>query len=290
VDYYVHIDLEAFKKLVNAVDGVEFDVPKDMDYDDPVQDLHIHLKKGLQTLDGEHAMQLVRCRSVYSTADIGRIETQQAFLKAAMEQVLKNRDRLNIKELADIFLTNVKTDLDIGEVGWLAKEFLKMDSTGISLQTLPADYWDTVNGQSYVTIYVNEWLQLLNDKVNPFKEDIKLEDLSILTRNSSGKIYSTNGVYAGKQTWGNGSASSSGGESSGGSAKPSPSPVETTPSPSPSPSASAGADASPSPETSPETGGTTPSPSAVPSPEPSAVIESPSPDPAPDPNPSEGTE
>jgi LCP family protein required for cell wall assembly len=234
VDFYVLVDLDAFKKLVDAVDGVQFDVPKDMNYDDPAQDLHIHLKKGMQTLDGEHAMQLVRCRSVYATADIGRIETQQAFLKAAIEQILQKRDKLNITELANIFLTNVETDLDVGEIGWLAKEFLKMDSTNISFEKIPADYWDTVNGVSYVTIYVNDWLQMLNEKINPFVEDIKAEDLSIYTRDSKGKLYVTDGNYAGKATWGGGGGSSSTKPSS--SSKPSPS-AESSPSPSPSHSA-----------------------------------------------------
>lgn len=205
VDFYVMVDLDAFATLVDAVDGVDFDVPVDMDYDDPAQDLHIHLEKGLQHLDGATALKVVRCRSVYSTADIGRIETQQAFLKSAAEQILQNQSKLNVLELAKLFVADVKTDLSLSNVVWLGKEFYKMDAENITFQTIPADYWDSINGTSYVTIYEDEWLQLINEKLNPYKEDIALSDLSILTRDDDEKLYSTNGVYAGKKSWGSGS-------------------------------------------------------------------------------------
>ena len=52
IDYYITVDISAFKALVNAVDGVDFYIPCDMDYDDPTQDLHIHVDKGEQKLDG----------------------------------------------------------------------------------------------------------------------------------------------------------------------------------------------------------------------------------------------
>ena len=82
VDGYVLVDLEAFQKTVDLVRGVEFDVPMDMNYEDPSQNLYIHLQKGLQTLDGEQAMGLVRFRKGYATQDIQRTQTQQQFLKA----------------------------------------------------------------------------------------------------------------------------------------------------------------------------------------------------------------
>ena len=66
VDGYVLVDLEAFQKTVDLVGGVEFDVPMDMNYEDPSQNLYIHLQKGLQTLDGEQAMGLVRFRKGYA--------------------------------------------------------------------------------------------------------------------------------------------------------------------------------------------------------------------------------
>ena len=56
VDFYVSVDLQGFIALIDQIGGVDFDVPEDMDYDDPYQDLHIHFKAGLQHLNGQQAM------------------------------------------------------------------------------------------------------------------------------------------------------------------------------------------------------------------------------------------
>ena len=63
IDHYVKVDLNAFRKIVDAIGGVEVDVPQNMFYEDPYQDLYINLKKGPQLLDGDKAEQLVRFRS-----------------------------------------------------------------------------------------------------------------------------------------------------------------------------------------------------------------------------------
>ena len=60
VNYYARINLEGFRNIIDILGGVEFNVPFDMLYDDPAQNLHISLEKGLQILDGVKAEQLVR--------------------------------------------------------------------------------------------------------------------------------------------------------------------------------------------------------------------------------------
>lgn len=287
VDYYVMVELEAFSTLINAIDGVYFDVPKDMHYEDPAQNLYIHLNAGPQLLDGDKALQLVRARkNVWATGDIGRIETQQAFLKAAAEQILANQKKLDITELARIFINDVTTDLDLGEVIWLGKEFYKTDAANISFSMIPANYDDKVNNVSYCTIKVSEWLQLLNEKINPFKDEIKAEDVSILTRDENGRLYVTNGVWAGKKSWGSGGSSpaSGGGDASPSpkpSASPSPSPNQ---SPDPSPSPTSPGDEPPGPsggDISPDIGPNEPGDTASPSPSPSESSEPPPYDSAP---------
>ena len=288
VDFYVKVDLKAFEELVDAVGGIDFDVPRDMDYDDPAQNLHIHFKAGPTHLNGQEAMEVMRYRKNsngggYPDADIGRIRTQQEFLTTAAAQIINKQNQLNLEEIVSIFLNYVKTDLTAGNLVWLGKEFYKMNSEDITFTTLPANYGDSVNGQSYVTIHLNDWLQVLNAKINPFKEDIAAEDLSILTRDDSGKLYVTNGVWAGKKSWGSGSTSGS--SSSGSSTKPSPSPSPSESSkPSPSPSPSETTTPSPSPS---ETGTPSPSPSPSETPEISpSPSENPEPSPSPSPEPS----
>ena len=92
-DGYVMIDLSCFIDLVDLFGGVEFNVPQDMFYDDPAQDLHIALNAGEQTLDGEQAMGLVRYRYGYTMADLDRVNVQRAFIQAAIEQWAKPKKR-----------------------------------------------------------------------------------------------------------------------------------------------------------------------------------------------------
>ena len=95
VDFYVSVNLKGFIALIDQIGGVEFDVPCDMDYDDPYQDLHIHFKAGLQHLNGQQAMEVVRFRHNNDNTgyggrqDLGRIGTQQAFLKTVAQKPRK---------------------------------------------------------------------------------------------------------------------------------------------------------------------------------------------------------
>ena len=119
--YYVLIDTDALIKVVDAVGGVTFDVPIDMDYDDPTQDLHIHLKAGVQLLDGDKAEQLVRFRHnndwssypvSYGDNDLGRMRTQREFVQEAAKQILQTKNIFQIKELVQIGFESIKTNFD----------------------------------------------------------------------------------------------------------------------------------------------------------------------------------
>ena len=88
VDSYVSVDLKAFEALVDAIGGVYFDVPQNMVYNDPTQNLHINVSKGYQLLDGHKAVGVVRYRSGYAAGDIKRISVQQDFMKALATNVV----------------------------------------------------------------------------------------------------------------------------------------------------------------------------------------------------------
>ena len=139
--------------LVDQIDGVDFDIPINMDYDDPYQDLHIHFTKGPRHLNGQEAMEVVRFRhnndgTGYGTEDIGRIGTQQAFLKAVAKQLLQVGNVKNIPALVDIFYTYVKTDLTTGNLVWLGNEALNIGTENIHFATLPGDGSGYYNKQS----------------------------------------------------------------------------------------------------------------------------------------------
>ena len=202
VDYWVSVDMRAFVSLIDAIGGVVFDVPVNMNYTDSVGGLYINYTAGTHHLSGSQALEVLRFRSGYSNADIGRIRTQQSFLKSAAEQILENRSSLSLTDLANVFINNVKTDLKLSDLIWFGREFMKLDSDSITFHVMPGNASDSVGVQSYVTIYVDEWLELINDSLNPFNNDITTDDVSILTRGADRKLYVTDGNRRGDASWG----------------------------------------------------------------------------------------
>ena len=185
VDFYVTVDLKGFIALVDQIGGVDFDIPINMDYDDPYQDLHIHFTKGLRHLDGQEAMEVVRFRhnndgTGYGTEDIGRIGTQQAFLKAVAKQLLQLGNVKNIPGLVDIFCTYVKTDLTTGNLVWLGNEALNIGMENIHFATLPGDGTGYYNKQSVYVLDAQATCELVNEALNPYNEALTLEDMDIL--------------------------------------------------------------------------------------------------------------
>lgn len=109
---YIKLDTDNFKDIVDALGGVEFNVPIDMVYEDPAQNLTINLQKGRQVLNGEKAEMLVRYRKGYLNGDLGRIGVQKAFLGAMIEQ--KSDIKIgSMKEIYQLLSKGIETDLDI---------------------------------------------------------------------------------------------------------------------------------------------------------------------------------
>ncbi len=202
-DYYILLEWEAIGELVDALGGVEFNVPFNMDYDDPYQDppLHIHQKAGVRTLTGDDAMQVIRWRKnndgSNQQGDVGRLAIQQDFLKAVVKKCLQPAVVLKIPALAEIFVENVKTDLTIGNILALARSAIGMDpTTGVTFQTAPlaADAW--YNGAAMVTLNGNGILEIVNNGMNPYLRDITIEDLELIYKKSDGSYGVTRGELA----------------------------------------------------------------------------------------------
>lgn len=120
IDHYVVVKTSVLVKIVDTLGGVYFDVPVNMNYDDTSQDLHIHLKKGYQKLNGDQAEQLVRFRhnndytsypASYGDNDEGRTRTQREFLKVVAQQVISTRDIDKIKSIAKDVFDNLETNI-----------------------------------------------------------------------------------------------------------------------------------------------------------------------------------
>lgn len=197
IDCYAVVDLNAFVQLVDAIGGVDYDVPVDMNYYDPTQDLYISIPAGQQHLDGEEALKVVRFRSGYATADIGRIGTQQDFLMSVASQMLTLGNIPNLPTFIDIFVKNVDTNLSAENIAFFARQFLQCKSEDIHFYTLPGNYGDSVKGLSYVSINIDEWLQMVNDCLNPYDKDVTEANVNILIHSYTSGFYSTTGYIAG---------------------------------------------------------------------------------------------
>ncbi len=187
-DCYAVLDIGVFKETVDALGGVEFDVPMNLNYDDSSQNLHIHIASGLQRLNGEQAMGVCRYRSGYFNGDLGRIDMQQQFLKACADQFISLGSIPNLPKVIELLSQGLDTDLTGANIAFFLRQALLCPSENIRFYTLP-NTDDTVRGLSYTVVDLEQWIPLLNEALNPFEEPIEAEDLDL--------VYLENGRYTG---------------------------------------------------------------------------------------------
>ena len=198
VDCYAVVSIKAVEEAVDAIGGVWFDVPVNMDYEDPMQDLSIHIPAGYQLLDGENAVKVCRFRDTYAGGDIDRINVQQSFLKTLASQILSVGNIPNLGTLVNILDANLDTDLSAANIAWFARQFLMCDMDDIRFQTMPWSVGCYINGVSYVSVDLNAWLQTINADLNPYVEDVTVGNVNILTSDYTGTaMQSTTGAVAG---------------------------------------------------------------------------------------------
>ena len=181
VDNYIVVDLQAAEELVDCIGGVDFNVPLDMVYDDPAQDLHIDIKAGMQTLNGEDAVKVFRYREGYANADIGRISVQQDLLKAIAKQLLTLGNVPNIGEIIDIVENHTETDLTGDNIRFYIKAFLLMDMDNINFMTLPYTDCGLIFNWSSLFTDIDAWIDMVNEYLSPYVDKVTVENVNMLT-------------------------------------------------------------------------------------------------------------
>lgn len=162
IDDYLKINTRGFKQLVDHLGGVQIYVPYDMDYDDPVQDLHIHIPKGTQNLDGYNAEGFVRFRQGYredgtllEIGDVNRKKNQLNFLQQLIKQkgTLKNIDKL--PGIIEILGKNMQHSIGFGDI---LKTYIGMAKDVITEKyeiksiNIDSEKMTRVDGASYIVI------------------------------------------------------------------------------------------------------------------------------------------
>ena len=142
IDYSAIMDLDGFINIVDLLGGVEMDIPINMYYDDPEQNLYIAIPAGHQVLNGAQAEGLVRYRKGYATADLGRQNTQKQFMTALFAKAKSSISLSNVDILDDLceeIIKNIDTDMSTAEVLFFAKSVLQCDLSTINMMTMPGN-------------------------------------------------------------------------------------------------------------------------------------------------------
>ena len=174
---YACVNMQGFVDLVDAVGGVQFDVPVRM----KKLSEGINLQPGSQLLNGDEALQLVRYRGYSSQLmeevginhdDYGRMQVQQMFLKALAEQTLTLSNIGKIPEFLKIADQNLETDLSAGNLAWFARQVKDIGTENLHFYTLPTvsvDYSgeDASHGY-YENIVHDQAMEMINAYINPY--------------------------------------------------------------------------------------------------------------------------
>lgn len=166
IDNYLVFDKKALWKIVDAIGGVTVDVSMNMNYDDPEQDLHIHLSKGVQKLDGKEAEGFVRFRknndgNGYPGGDIQRIKAQQQFIKSFISECLKPSNMIKLPGIAKDLMGDVKTDVTIDLILYYLEDIATFKMDNVTMATLPGSD-KMLNGVSFYIMDKTESKELID--------------------------------------------------------------------------------------------------------------------------------
>ena len=172
IDYYVQINYQALMNIVDALGGVDYDVPEGIN----IHKGKVKIHPGPNHLDGNEVMWYLRTRNIYNNGDIGRVNTQQAFVKAMIDEVVKKSKNMNLMTFISNYLKYVKTNLPMSAMFDLAGHINSFSSDKMSTNTVPG-MEQSINGTSYwIPDYEKTW-KIVDDNYSNFKlENWKKED------------------------------------------------------------------------------------------------------------------
>ncbi len=150
INYYGVVDFEGFRYIIDALDGVDIYVEKNMYYIDRAGSLKINLCSGQQKLDGEKALEYVRFRAD-AMGDLGRIQRQQKLINAVIEKLLNFESITKIPIIIDSLTDYIKTNIKSNELISLAKLMKDVDRTKIWVETIKGEP-QYINGVSYLIV------------------------------------------------------------------------------------------------------------------------------------------
>ncbi len=194
IDRYVRVSTDAFRELVDLLGGVDVYVPSPMKYDDYTQKLHIDLAQGWQTLDGNQAEQFARFRHD-AYGDIGRVQRQQALLKALKKRLTSPTVIPQIPQMMRVMSKYIDTNLTVEEMLALVNFGLDLEQGDFKMVLLPGrfsqpdeyieSYW-IMDPQARDRVLA-QYFAVKSDQSTG--EVAQLQDLRIAIQNASSQPY-----------------------------------------------------------------------------------------------------
>ena len=164
IDYYVQINYQALINIIDALGGVDYNVPEGINVDKG----SVQIKPGENHLDGNEVMWYLRTRNIYENGDIGRVNTQQGFVKAMVDELVEKSKNMNIMTFISNYLKYVKTNLPMGIIMDLAGNINNFSSDKMDTHIVPG-MEETIGGVSYyIPDYEKTW-QIVDEFYGNFK-------------------------------------------------------------------------------------------------------------------------
>lgn len=224
IQYYVYTDFQGFIALVDAVDGVDFYVEKNMKYTSKADkhEYDIDLKKGMQHLDGKTALQYVRFRHD-RMSDYSRTERQRNFLQAITKKLKSTTTIMNLPNILEKVNPYIDTNLSVNDMWKLAT--IAYDGTMTASEQIPPMSLlveKTVGGAQVLGVRDEEELKaFVQEQLNKTEDINKQEEQSEDSNGTANKTTDNNNA---NQTKGSGSNDSSSPDSTKSGTAPSSSP------------------------------------------------------------------
>ncbi|MBQ8497311.1 MAG: LCP family protein [Clostridia bacterium] len=193
IDEYVYVNTSGFRNIIDAVGGIDYEVPQDMFYEDPFQNLYIDLKAGYQHLNGTQCEHLIRYRSGYVTGDIGRVELRSDFMVEVFRQV---KNKIDLDSMLALIrdkdlMQKVGTSMSLMDIFAYVKMVYKLDDDAISVRTISGEVVQNPNTGAWIYYCLNKKSALndINECLNVYEKDI---DISLF--DSKGLFSGTEGA------------------------------------------------------------------------------------------------
>ncbi|MGE5629094.1 MAG: LCP family protein [Solirubrobacterales bacterium] len=198
INYTARVDYEGFRKIIDAIGGVDMYISQNMFYDDASQNLHIYFKKGQTVhLDGKKAEEFFRWRknndgTGLAEGDLGRINNQHLFIEKVIEKFKSPDIVTKIPSIMGIIPKYVTTNMQPNDMLKYAYKFINIDKSKVTMSTLKGTT-PTIEGISYFVYDEKENSQLLS-VLRGETTSTKVEQAELKLDKSNIKIQVLNGT------------------------------------------------------------------------------------------------